>query len=270
MKIRLISAAVASAAVIVLLFFRFSVALPIALALIGAIGAFEIIRATKVQYNIPLLLIAELFAMLTPFVHSAYLNIPEVMVYYGFFLLFAASMLFKFDINRVPNCFAAFLMIFSLIFGLSCAHKIFYWNNGMFYFLLAAFCAFITDSGAYFVGKSVGKIHFAPHVSPNKTLEGSIGGLACSLIVNIVFAFIYSYCFAQGVAINFLVLIITVVIASIAGMIGDLFASSVKRTFSIKDYGKIMPGHGGIVDRCDSIVFSLAVVMLINQSFVVF
>ena len=270
MKTRLITAGVASAIVITLLVFRFTIALPIGLAIIGGIGVFEIIRAAKVQYNIPLFIISEIFALLVPFINAAYLDIPFEPVLYTFFALFAGSVLIKFDTNRLPRCFVAFLMIFSLVFGLSCAHNIFYWNHGMFYFLLAAFCAFITDSGAYFVGSSVGKTHFAPTVSPNKTLEGSIGGLASSLIVNIVFAFVYSYIFADGAKINFGVLIITVILASLAGMIGDLFASAVKRTYNIKDYGKIMPGHGGIVDRCDSIIFSLSVVMMINQYFFVF
>ncbi len=270
MKTRLITAGVASAIVIALLVFRFTVALPIALAVIGAIGVFEIIRATKVQYNIPLFVISEIFAIVSPFIHTAYLAIPFSTAFYGYFALFAAAILIKFDVSKLPRCFVAFVMINSLIFGLSCAHNMFYWQHGMFYFLLAAFCAFITDSGAYFVGKSVGKTHFAPVISPNKTLEGSIGGLASSIIVNIIFAFVYSYAFAEGAKINFRVLVITVILASVAGIIGDLFASAVKRTYSIKDYGKLMPGHGGIVDRCDSIVFSLAVVMLINQTFVVF
>ncbi len=270
MKTRLITAGVSSAIVIALLVFRFTVAMPIALAFLCVVGAFEIITATKMQYNIPLIIASVLLSASVPFIVYFNLPISLTMIFYGYFLLFAGSALIKFDVNKLPRCFVAFVMISSLVFGLSCAHRIFYWEHGMFYFLLAAFSAFVSDAGAYFVGSAVGKTHFAPNVSPNKTIEGSIGGLASSLIVNIIFAFIYSYAFAGGAKINFIVLIITVLIASIAGMIGDLFASAVKRVYGIKDYGKIMPGHGGIMDRCDSIVLSLSVVLLINQSFVVF
>ena len=124
MKTRLITAGVASAIVITLLVFRFTIALPIGLAIIGGIGVFEIIRAAKVQYNIPLFIISEIFAMLVPFINAAYLDIPFEPVLYTFFALFAGSVLIKFDTNRLPRCFVAFLMIFSLVFGLSCAHNI--------------------------------------------------------------------------------------------------------------------------------------------------
>ncbi len=270
MKTRLITAGVASAIVITLLVFKSTLAMPIALALICAIGVFEIIRATRMLYNIPMLVVSLLLSISIPFVEYFKLPIPLIMIYYGYFLLFAASILVKFETDKLAGCFISFVMICSLTFGLNCAHKMFSWEFGMFYFLLAAFTAFVSDAGAYFVGSTVGRTHFAPNVSPNKTVEGSIGGLACSIIVNIIFAFIYSYMFANGAKINFAVLIITVLIASAAGMIGDLFASAVKRLFGVKDYGRIMPGHGGIMDRCDSIILTLSVVYVINSTFVVF
>ena len=266
---RIISAVIGIAAVIVLLIFRFTVAMPIGLAFISAVGVYEIFRATHSRYNAPMFILSELFAIALPFC-VRYFTIPLNTLYYIYFALFAAALMFKFETKRMSRCFVSFVMVCSLTFGLSCAYTMFYWNYGMFYFLLAAFCAFITDSGAYFVGSAIGKHHFAPVVSPHKTVEGSIGGLASSLVVNIIFAFIYSYGFAQGAKINFAVLIVTVLVASVAGMIGDLFASAVKRTYGIKDYGKIMPGHGGIMDRCDSLVFSLSAVMLIAQHFTVF
>lgn len=270
MKTRIITSAVASAVVITVLFFRFTVAMPITLAIIGAVGVFEIFKATRSNYNIPMFIISLLFSLFIPFCGAGYLAIPLNVVFYWYFLIFSATVMFKFETSKLSRCFVSFVMTSALVFGLSCAHTMFYLNHGMFYFLLAAFCAFVTDAGAYFVGITVGKHHFAPIVSPNKTIEGSVGGLASSLVVNIIFAFIYSYAFAGGAKINFTVLIITVLIASFAGMIGDLIASAVKRTYGIKDYGKILPGHGGIMDRCDSIIYSLAVVMMISQSYSIF
>ena len=107
--------------------------------------------------------------------------------------------------------------------------------------------AFITDTCAYFSGKMFGKHKLIPDVSPNKTKEGSAGGVIGTTIVSIVFALIFdpSLTVFAGI-IGF--------IGSIISQYGDLLASKIKRTVGIKDYGKIMPGHGGILDRFDSII----------------
>lgn len=107
--------------------------------------------------------------------------------------------------------------------------------------------AFITDTCAYFSGKFFGKHKLIPDVSPNKTKEGSIGGVIGSTIVSIVFALLFdpTIVFFAGI-IGF--------VGSIFSQYGDLLASKIKRTVGIKDYGNIMPGHGGILDRFDSII----------------
>ena len=112
----------------------------------------------------------------------------------------------------------------------------------------------------------MGKTKLAPVVSPKKTVEGAIGGFVSAIIVCIVFAYIYAAIFCKnGESVRILPVIICTLLASIGGMIGDLFASSVKRTYNIKDYGNLMPGHGGIMDRCDSLAVSLPIVMLFAQ-----
>lgn len=119
-------------------------------------------------------------------------------------------------------------------------------NNGLFYLLLLFNFSSVCDMGAYFVGVTMGKHKLCPNLSPKKTVEGAIGGIVCSIIVTIILCL----CFSKSL----LLPIILTVPFCIVGMVGDLFASSIKRAVGLKDYGNLIPGHGGILDRVDSII----------------
>ena len=114
-----------------------------------------------------------------------------------------------------------------------------------------------SDSGAYFVGKTVGRTPFFPKVSPNKTCEGAIGGLLFSLLGSILFSNITQNTNLLDVSLYQSILIGTFV--GIVGQIGDLYESSLKRKSQIKDSGTIIPGHGGVLDRIDSVIFNIPV-----------
>lgn len=117
------------------------------------------------------------------------------------------------------------------------------------YIWIVFITAWGTDTFAYFVGVNFGKRRLCPNLSPNKSIEGSIGGILGSLILTLLF----SYYFKLDNTLNMSILSI---ICSIMAQVGDLTASRIKRLANIKDYGKIMPGHGGILDRFDSILFT--------------
>ncbi len=122
--------------------------------------------------------------------------------------------------------------------------------------LFVLFCAFLTDTFAYFVGVKFGKHKMAPIVSPKKSIEGAIGGLVLSSAFNVaVFAGVREWVFGGESAISFTFIIVMSVILSAISMLGDLSASLLKRNYGIKDFGKIMPGHGGVMDRFDSMIF---------------
>ncbi len=265
MKTRLITAGVSAAIVILVLIFRLTLALPILLSLVGCVAVFEIFRATGAQKNIPLFISSLIFALIVPFAVRGFIPISLASVIYAYFVLFAVCLVINFKAEELPKLFITVVMAFSIIFGFASAEIMIDWKFGMFYFLTAAFSAFVTDGGAYFVGMSVGKTKLAPVLSPKKTVEGAIGGLISSIIVCVSFAYIYAAIFCDKETVHLLPFIICVTLAAIAGMVGDLFASAVKRLYNVKDYGTIMPGHGGIMDRCDSISFSLPVVMLFAQ-----
>ena len=109
----------------------------------------------------------------------------------------------------------------------------------------------VADSGAYFVGRAFGKHKLAPIVSPKKTVEGAIGGAVCNVLAMILYAFILNKCFDFSQA-NYVYAAIYGLLGAGASIIGDLSLSIVKRQVGIKDYGNLMPGHGGVLDRFDS------------------
>ncbi|USS86559.1 phosphatidate cytidylyltransferase [Fructilactobacillus cliffordii] len=126
----------------------------------------------------------------------------------------------------------------------------------LFYALLIVWC---TDTGAYFIGKYMGKHKLAPHVSPNKTWEGSVGGVLVATIVCTVYVMFFPVSHA-----SLMTMILLTVILSIAGQLGDLVESALKRYYGVKDSGKILPGHGGILDRFDSLLFVLPLLHLLG------
>lgn len=115
----------------------------------------------------------------------------------------------------------------------------------------------INDIFAYFIGSRFGKNKLCPEVSPNKTWEGSIGGLVIGSVVGLVI-----YYFLIG-HISLKMFILTIIL-SISGQVGDLVLSKIKRENKIKDFSNIMPGHGGILDRCDSIIFVFITYMFLS------
>lgn len=111
--------------------------------------------------------------------------------------------------------------------------------------------SWLTDTFAYFIGKRIGKNKLCPSISPNKTFEGSVGGIIGSLVGCLLF----TYLFRGKLELNYYYIIFLSIIGSIVAQIGDLFASFIKRNCNTKDFSKIIPGHGGILDRFDSILF---------------
>ncbi len=122
--------------------------------------------------------------------------------------------------------------------------------------------AFASDTGAYFIGSAIGKHKLTPELSPHKSVEGAIGGVVTAAVLSSIYAFVcYKY---YGLAPEFIwILAIAGAVGSVFGQLGDLAASSIKRQVGIKDYGKIMPGHGGVMDRFDSVLFTMPFVYII-------
>lgn len=121
--------------------------------------------------------------------------------------------------------------------------------------LLVFVISFSTDIFAYLIGKKFGKRKLIPKVSPNKTVEGSLGAIFCTILITTI------YCLLIGL--NPVIFIPVAIIGSIFAQIGDLFASSIKRYNEVKDFGALIPGHGGIIDRFDSILFTAPLILIL-------
>lgn len=125
---------------------------------------------------------------------------------------------------------------------------------GLILMFLIFICAWISDTGAYFTGKLFGKHKLIEKISPKKTVEGAIGGVVFSALGGVVLGLVAVFCFKLEA--NYILLALTGAVGSVFGQVGDLVASWLKRQYGIKDFGNIMPGHGGAMDRFDSVVLA--------------
>lgn len=147
-------------------------------------------------------------------------------------------------------------------------------NCGTAVTFLPFVCAWLTDTGAYIIGSLFGKHKLAEAISPNKTIEGAIGGLLFSTIGSVLFVNICVYTKVATVSQNVSLLTVSLIFAligfltSIVSQIGDLAASCIKRDFEKKDYGNILPGHGGLLDRFDSVLLAIPFIYYIMRHFI--
>ena len=119
--------------------------------------------------------------------------------------------------------------------------------------LLVFVIVWITDSGAFFVGNAFGKHKLAPKLSPKKSIEGAVGGLAAAVVASLLFGLVLKLC---GCWVHFGALALYGLLGSIAGQLGDLAFSTIKREYGVKDYSNLLSGHGGMLDRFDSTIFA--------------
>ena len=127
---------------------------------------------------------------------------------------------------------------------------------------LIVITAFGTDIMAYFSGYLLGKHKLCPHISPKKTIEGFLGGIASTIVVFFVFSLIYGS--VAEVKVRYVWVIVIAAACAVISVLGDLTASILKRQCSMKDFGNIMPGHGGVMDRFDSALFTVPVFYVLN------
>ncbi|AMY04942.1 phosphatidate cytidylyltransferase [Staphylococcus condimenti] len=153
--------------------------------------------------------------------------------------------------NRFSFIDAAFCLMSVAYVGIGFMYLYETREAGLAFILFAFLVVWTTDTGAYLFGRAFGKHKLWPVISPNKTIEGFIGGVLCSLLVPLIMQFFVDF------DINIWIMLLVTIILSMFGQLGDLVESGFKRHFGVKDSGKILPGHGGILDRFDSFMFVL-------------
>lgn len=130
-------------------------------------------------------------------------------------------------------------------------------EDGLSKVLLILFMIWATDSGAYFTGKAFGKAKLWPSISPNKTIEGAIGGIVSAIVLGVIFVWI-------DPILPMIEVVILAIVVAVVGQLGDLVQSAYKRQYGVKDSGHLLPGHGGILDRFDSMIAVFTVIWVFN------
>lgn len=279
MKTRIISATVGILIFIAVVFAAVNIStliMHVLLTAVGCIGVYEALKPTGYVKSKFILVSSICYAAIAPFVYSIELVAHELkieliirhevcLVLYGL-VVFIGGMVKHEDVKpgevafgfaatvSITFCFWSLAAVFSSADG-----------HGLFYLILVFLAAWGCDTGAYFTGYFFGKHKLAPKISPKKTVEGAVGGVIFDVIVMIAAGLIFNS--ATDSVANILLIGITTPFLALAGMFGDLIFSYIKRDCGIKDYGKIMPGHGGVLDRFDSVLTVAPIVYLIMAHF---
>ena len=264
MKTRLISAAVLLPILVIILLALPEVFTAILVGVMAALGAYELLYPTGLVRHLRLNIYCMVFAFLVCI--WCHLGMSHAWGMLGILVLVCAlfgEMMHdhvKVSFERLTYCLVAALLLPWL---LSSIVRILNGENGRLTIAVPFILAFVPDSGAYFAGRYFGKHKLAPVISPKKTVEGAIGGAAAAVVGMLLYAFIMDIAFT--VEVSYTAALVYGVLGAGADVFGDLMFSSIKRQTGIKDYGKLIPGHGGILDRFDSMmtVAPLAEVLLL-------
>lgn len=240
------------------------------IAAISLCALFEMLRATGCLKNKALSTLSFALALIFPFSLEEQFRAFAIPIIFIFFVLFFALLIKNSTTTRVEQTAMAFMFSIFIPLFFSCAvfmRDLYGTVAGSFYLLMALGCAWLSDTGAYFAGRKFGRHKLAPVVSPKKTVEGAIGGLISCTVFMLLIALGFEQVMKLAgvtVLINYPWLAVVTPVCSALGMLGDLSASVIKRQFDVKDYGNIMPGHGGVMDRFDSVMFTMPSVFIIS------
>ncbi len=233
-----------------------SIVITVAVIAVSLIGTIEFYRAVGI-YNKRTLcaagyafcIIVPLLPWITRFFDSTKLNM--ILIFIAMLFLFFIMLRQHKDVKITDVSLVIFSTIYIPYF-LSNILKISLLDNGHFYIWLVFIGAFLTDSFAYFIGIFFGKHKLCPEISPKKTIEGAIGGVVGCVLSYFVYGIILNNFFSLNI--NYVEISVLGFLVAIVAEFGDLVASIIKRWCKIKDYGTLFPGHGGILDRCDSVI----------------
>ncbi len=257
LKSRLISGVI-GAVLLIAIVLSGTVPLRIAVALISALMVYELGRAVKL--HAAFILPAALFAALL----SSEVIPPDFREAVVCLFLLVALFTLLCGHKRLHTTDAALCCLFAVFVGffMGCITKIRLAEGGEYWIWLVFIGAWVSDVFAYFSGRFFGKRKLIPAVSPKKTVAGAIGGALGAAAGFLLFGYLANAGLGN---VHLVGLFFAGLVAAVCGQIGDLVASVIKRQYGIKDYGKIMPGHGGAMDRFDSILFVAPVLSFYMQ-----
>lgn len=279
-QMRVISSIVGGALMIGLLIFGGEVLIA-GLCLVSLIGYFELTKACKIHDDSKKVNSLECIGVIATVIWYAIIGLTDRdliqldKMTMGFMLMVLTLMAFMaVYVITFPKYSASQTMgaLFSFVYCpvmISFIYLVRALDYGIYLVWMLFVCSWMCDIFAYLVGVKFGKHKFVPKLSPKKSTEGAIGGIAGSVVIGTLYAaFVLS---PQVPTVSKAEIIIGIIVISVFGamisMIGDLAASAIKRNFDIKDYGKLIPGHGGVMDRFDSVIFVAPLVYLLSLCF---
>jgi phosphatidate cytidylyltransferase len=257
MRIRIITALVGMPIILAALYYGklWLLTFVLAVIILGMKEYHEMMSDVEINIIIPLsYAIAILFPVATyfDFISPQKLFVMAFVVVAIFYLVF-----YK---RQVKDCAMQLFGIYYLSSTFSCVLIIRAMENGFRYLLLTFLFIWMSDTAAYFVGRFIGRHKLAPFISPNKTVEGSLGGLVFTIIFAIVVALYFKYSISM--------MIFLAIVVNVFAQLGDLAESAIKRQAKIKDSGTLLPGHGGVMDRFDSAFFAIPAVYLLLSVYI--
>ena len=284
MKLRLLTALGILVFGLPLLIFSDYIVYPIALGVLSAIACCELLHAFGLLRKLYLTIPTCIMAFALPFCANNVFNKYIISTHNQNYLLIMALVVFSYLLYLVATAVISsggisfgqvarvFMSVVYVVVSFSSMAIIRYMNYGQFFFELMFVGAWMCDTFAYFTGRLFGKHKLCPKLSPKKTVEGAIGGLIFNiggcmlygLIIELITKHIDGLVELDA---NYITLAVIGLVLGIVSMIGDLWASLIKRECGIKDYSKILPGHGGILDRFDSVLAVATVLMVICMFF---
>ncbi|MBR6873580.1 MAG: phosphatidate cytidylyltransferase [Ruminococcus sp.] len=259
MKTRIISGVVAVILMIVVLLLHKTFVFNLAFGLISAAAIAELLRATKqlkfIEPAVACCAYAFIDAFMPVFHRNGWLTFFTNRLYFGALVLFMCVYYLRHHDKFTYKNF--FLMLgvailipysFGTLISMSADPK-----AGVYLIVITMCGAWLADTGAYFAGTFFGKTKLCPEISPKKTVEGVVGGVIANGLLMMLVSLIFDFA-DSDVSPRYFFILLAGMLAAVVGLIGDLTASIIKRQVGIKDYGNIMPGHGGVMDRFDSLL----------------
>jgi phosphatidate cytidylyltransferase len=224
----------------------------ITVAVMSVLASFELLYATGLVKSIRLNVYSALMAIFVVFgsyIGAMYLAIYAILLYW---MLLFGEVLFssgKIPVEQIAYCLLSGLVLPIFLSALVRIRS--YPTHLMFIPFIMAYCS---DTGAYFIGVFFGKHKMCPNISPKKSWEGFVGGIVIAVLAMVAYCIVMDL--VMGYQVNYLLAGIYGLVGSLASVFGDLMMSVIKRQTGIKDYGKLIPGHGGILDRFDSVLMT--------------
>ena len=267
MKTRLITAGIAAAIAIGILILSefFPWVILIAICAIACMMEFEFLTAKSIHKDWIILVLSLLFVTSSVIVSTTNFWFVPLYVYTVALVFLQILRHEKHSVTDILFVYAGTLFIGLSILclaRLACAQ----WNFTSFFVCVALVPPWFADSAAYFTGSAIGKHKLCPTISPKKTVEGAIGGAIAAVVGSQLLGLVFQFVFYRDVLINYPALLLIGIYSAVVSVVGDLTFSLIKRECKIKDYGSIMPGHGGMLDRFDSIVFTVPFALFISYT----